>query len=119
MSFTLPLKKDNIFPKSEENILAVLNFYFDVPIGEIDFLLEEDFTINQIEFIAKTVSKYTFYLDKESGITGNSASNFMKYGIDAMTKSDFAWNGSKNRKRITTELKKMIFNKLGDNLKLN
>lgn len=106
----IPLYKENIYPKNKENLIALLNFYFSASHGNIDELMENELSLNQLEFIANKVSKYTFYLEQECGLTGKTSVNYMKYGIDIFTRPEISWQGSKNRKRITSELKKLMEN---------
>ena len=105
----IPERSKNIYPTNDENIRAILNFYFQIPDGEIEFLFEQKkLAINQIEFIAKQVSDNLYFIENSVGSSGLTISNAMKYGIDAMTELENNWKGSQNRKRITRELKKLI-----------
>lgn len=105
----IPSGKINIYPKNEENLKALLSYYFEVELGDITYILESDFTINQLEFIAEKTSEHTSYLNESLRGNGN-ASNFMKYGIDAITTPENSWSGSKNRNKITKGLKDLIHN---------
>lgn len=105
----IPDSTNNIYPRNKENIRAILNFYFQIPDGDIGFLFEQKkLAINQIEFIAKQVSDNLYFLENSVGTSGLTISNVMKYGIDAMTELENNWRGSQNRKRITGELKELI-----------
>lgn len=105
----IPKKDENIYPKNSENIKALLNYYFrNCFIGNIEEILKFDITLNQIEFISKETSKHTKFLEGKVGESGKNASNYLKYGIDAMYISEYLWNGSANRKNITKMLKEKI-----------
>lgn len=106
----IPDRNRNIYPNNEENIRAILNFYFQIPDGnDIDILLnQKKFEVNQIEYIAEQVSAHLNYLQNEVGYGGLTITNVMKYGMDAMTEYESKWQGSRNRKRITKELKELI-----------
>lgn len=105
----IPDRINNIYPTNEENIRAILNYYFQIPDGEIDFIFDQKkLVINQIEFIAKQVSDNLYFIENSVGSSGLTISNAMKYGIDAMTEIESNWKGSQNRKRITKELKEII-----------
>jgi len=103
----LPDSSQNIYPYSEENIRAILDFYFEIPEGNLNFILtKKDLTINQIEYIAKRVSENIDYLNKH--IKGLTISNAMKYGIEALTVSEKKWWGTQSRNAITRGLRELI-----------
>ena len=105
----IPERNKNIYPTNDENIRAIINFYFQIPDGKIEFLFEQKkLAINQIEFIAKQVSDNLHFIENSVGSYGLTISNAMTYGIDAMTELESNWKGSKNRIRITKELKELI-----------
>jgi len=105
----IPDRSENIYPRNEENIRAILDFYFQLPDGNIKFLFEQKkLAINQIEFIAKQISDNLDFIKNSVGSSGLTIENAMKYGIDAMTELESNWEGSQPRKRITGELKKLI-----------
>lgn len=105
----LPESSQNIYPYSEENIRAILDFYFEIPEGNLNFMLtKKDLTINQIEYIAKRVSENIEYLNKH--IKRLTISNAMTYGIDALTVSEKNWRGTQSRNAITRGLRVLILN---------
>lgn len=113
----IPSKNENIYPCTEENIAAVLKFYFSgYPSEEIYssaqiIFKKYDLEMNQIEFVAKTICKYIDFIEREMIVVrADNLSNIMKYGKEAIYVENDNLNGSKNRKRITRELKRMIFN---------
>jgi hypothetical protein len=113
----IPEQTKNIYPTNQENIRAILNFYFQIPDGEIEFLFEQKkFTTNQIEFIAHQVSNNLDFIKNSVGSSGLTIENAMKYGIDAMTELESNWKGSQPRKRITKELKELIVKSRSQNL---
>ncbi|WP_154859226.1 hypothetical protein [Cyclobacterium xiamenense] len=104
----IPNSNDNIYPSNQENIRAILDFYFHLPDGDIDFLFsQKELKINQIEFIARQVSTNMefFKLKVPYGLT---ISNLMSYGIDALAKSDPSRHGSKNRQEIAKEFREIV-----------
>lgn len=113
-----PLKNENIYPFTEENIAAVLKFYFSGYSSEEIYSCAQiiykkyNLEMNQIEFVAKHISKYIDFIKKEMStvLKPDHLSNIMKYGKDAIFVRNENLHGSKNRNRITGELKRMIFN---------
>ena len=112
-----PSKNENIYPCTEGNIAAVLKFYFsDYPSEEIYSTAQiifnkYDLEMNQIEFVAKTICKYIDFIEREMIVVRpDNLSNIMKYGKQAIYVNSENLHGSKNRNRITIELKRMIFN---------
>jgi hypothetical protein len=113
----IPLKNENIYPCTVENCTAVLKFYFS------DFSLEEIYScsqeicktykleMNEIEFLAKNSSKYIEYINNEIDTVKNEKqklTNILLYGFQAIFVDAEKWSGSKNRNRITAELKQLI-----------
>lgn len=98
----LPKKEFNIYPKNEENINAILSYYFDKyllfdKIEAISFLMENNIlSINQIEFIARKLSE-SWHLIFENFFTGKTTSfkNIMNYGICGLTLPESKWSFSK------------------------
>jgi hypothetical protein len=105
----LPSKKDNIYPRKKANILAFINYYFDIKHGDLQWLYDlKEIELNQIEFIAKKVSENQDYLDSEFKIRGNTVSNYMKYGVDALFYGLDQFKKENERKRITKELRDLM-----------
>ena len=105
----IPDSNLNIYSNNENNIRAILNFYFQIPDGDLKSLFEQrKLTINQIEYIAKHVSKHLYFIENSVGNSGITISNAMQYGIEALTVNEGNWNGSKNRKEITKKLRELI-----------
>lgn len=98
----LPKKEFNIYPKTEENLKAILTYYLDKHLlfekkEAIIFLREnETLSINQIEFIAKKLSESwnqlfkNFFKEKTTSYT-----NIMNYGICALVLPESKWKFSK------------------------
>ena len=92
----------NIYPKSEENINAVLSYYFDrylllEKVDAISFLMENNMlSVNQIEFIARKLSE-SWHQIFEDFFTGKTTSfkNLMNYGICALTLTESKWTYGK------------------------
>ena len=113
----VPDKTKNIYPTSESNIRALLDFYFEQPDGEIEWLFtQKKFKLNQIQFVAEQISNNIGYFVIEFP-TGTTISNLMKYGIDALGELETNWLGSKNRIRITKGFKEIVLK--NSNYKLN
>jgi hypothetical protein len=102
----LPNKSDNIYPYTKKNVKAILKYYFDIPNGNIEWILElRELEINQLEWIAKKVSEnIDFFNDNiNPNYGGRTISNFMKYGIDALYYGLEQFKKENERKRITKE----------------
>ncbi|MEY8019476.1 hypothetical protein AB8P51_01480 [Muriicola sp. SD30] len=114
MTNLLPDRKQNIYPRNKENIRAILNYYFDIPDGQIEWLFEDEWlSINQIEYIAEQVSIHYDFLESVIGNrVGITISNFMHYGKDALEGREEAMTGKGNapRKKITKNLRERIIN---------
>lgn len=109
----LPKKELNIYPKNDENINALILYYFkhyDIDLLEsLEFLKAKDSTsLNQIEFILRKISEaytsiFTTNLNGQIKLT-----NLLSYAFDALTKNEKEWKGSFNRNRITKEFKDFV-----------
>lgn len=107
----MPSNEPNIYPKSDENLKALISFYFDIfdidKKDALEKLKEKDFlSLNQCEFILRKLSEaykpvFTKNLNGEIKLT-----NLIAYGIDALHNEEISRNGSRNRQRITKEFKK-------------
>lgn len=110
----LPLKSNNIYPKSDENLKAIVAFYFDQHdnLDASDFLdvikSYSSLSLNQIEFIAKKISEgYEVIFEKNlNGI--KKIENLFKYAIEAIKLQPNEVKGSKNRIRITNEFRDFL-----------
>ncbi len=110
----LPPKKDNIYPRSIENLNAISRYYLDhlENLDTTDFLnVAESFpalSLNQIEFIAKMISECynEFFEPNFKGV--KKLSNLFLYVIDATAKNPSEVNGSVERRRITEELRDFL-----------
>lgn len=90
----LPKKEFNIYPKTEENINAILSYCFDKYLlfekEEAITLMENDIlSMNQLEFIARKLSE-SWHQIFENFFTGKTTSfkNLMNYGICGLTLSE-------------------------------
>jgi hypothetical protein len=113
----IPLKKENIYPRTEANCAAVLKFYFsDYSLEEISTCSQEicktyELEMNEIEFLVKNTSSNIEYITSEIRTHHNEKqklNNIIKYGFQAIFVDEDKWNGSKNRTRITAALKQLI-----------
>lgn len=106
----LPKKEFNIYPKNEDNLNAVLSYYFDKYLlfdkneAIVNLLKNNTLSMNQIEFIAKKLSESwgqlfeNFFTQKKT-----SYSNIMNYGICGLTLPESQWQygkGSSARPKI-------------------
>lgn len=104
----LPKKELNIYPKTKENIQAILNFYFgkyNFPEDNaIEYIMSfTGLTLNQIEFITKKLSESWESVFKEFLHEKTTIQNLIKYGIDGFTKSAQQLSPKpKNPRRIKT-----------------
>lgn len=105
----LPKKEFNIYPKTEENLNALLLFYF----SKYDLLLKNadkdlmnitSLSLNQLEFIIRKLSEsYKVLFEPFFKNQKTTISNLIHYGIDALTINEEKWNGSKARLAKTKE----------------
>ena len=93
----LPKKELNIYPKTEENVKALLSFYFDkYNLKDEDCIFKimehKNLSLNQLEFIARKLSESFDEIFKPFFSNGKtSVSNLMKYGIDGLSKKESDW----------------------------
>lgn len=109
----LPRKELNIYPRTQENLQALISYYFDgLEINQekaLDALNKEPtLTLNQIEFICrKLVEAYEPIFRKR--LNGQiTLTNLIAYGIDALKNTEPSKSGSKNRQMITKEFKEFV-----------
>lgn len=109
----LPKKELNIYPKTEENLKALISFYFDsyeLDLSEsFDYLNERTlFSLNQIEFILRKLSEaYEPIFSKE--LKGNiKLVTLLKYGFNTLTKKQEDWNISKPGIEISIKFLKFV-----------
>ncbi len=105
----LPKEEYNIYPKTEENLKALLIFYFgkyDLPMENAldDLLSKTSLSLNQIEFILRKLSESykVLFVDFFKNTT-TTATNLINYGIEALTIDEVKWRGSKARLAKTKE----------------
>ena len=118
----IPKKELNIYPKSEANLQAILEYYFSElelnTEGVMDFLINEKTSLktNQIEFICRKINE-TYQSIFRQNLNGKiGLKNLLSYAIDALTKNRTEWNGSQNRLRITQEFLDFVNKTEIDNL---
>lgn len=109
----LPDKALNIYPKSNENLEALINFYFnnyDINKGNSLQLLQEksSLTLNQCEYIIKMLSDAYIPIFRKHLKGQITLMNLIQYGIDALTNEGTTVNGSENRKMITKEFRDFV-----------
>ena len=108
----LPKKKLNIYPKSDENILAAIEFYFadkDVTYTDALEILknERGLTLNQAEFILRKLSEAyesIFRINLHGKI---ELKNLIQFGIDALM-NDGISKRSKPGQKITVEFLEFV-----------
>ncbi|HLO46224.1 MAG TPA: hypothetical protein VK175_17915 [Leadbetterella sp.] len=107
----LPKKHLNVYPKSDENILAVIDFYFSVNETSRNRALEKfkeiTLSLNQIEFIVRKLSEAIDVVFKKN-LSSIELDNLVQYGIDALLIGECKYPTSQNRKRITLEFKQFV-----------
>jgi len=106
----IPEKNKNIYPLTRKNVRAVLNFYFQFPDGDIEWLFDQkELSINQIEFIARQVSDNITYFSGHIP-NGLTTSNLMQYGFDALSNPEINWRGSNSRLNIAKGFNELVMN---------
>lgn len=109
----LPDKALNIYPNSNENLEALISFYFskyDIDLGNSVLFIQEksNLTLNQSEYILKKLSQ-TYIMIFKKHLRGRIAlTNLIQYSIDALTNEGDVSNGSKNRQMITKEFRDFV-----------
>jgi hypothetical protein len=109
----LPIKKKNVYPKTDENLQALISFYFaEFNIGLKDSLkvLNENtsLSLNQIEFIIRKLSEAYIPIFRKQLKTPIEFSNLFKYGLNALVNNEINKSGSKNRQLITKEFQDFV-----------
>lgn len=110
---TTPNKTANIYPRSLENIRALLlHFFPDHSHSEVNDFTHELYNnrrleLNEIEFVARQVQKHYDVLQADLRPDQLTLSNAFGYGEDAIYKFP-KLNGSHNRNRITKNLRERI-----------
>ena len=109
----LPSKTLNIYPKSEENLKALISFYFDEydinQEGAVKMLFDKtSLSLNQLEYILKTISD-AFYPIFKKYLKGQiDLTNLITYGFAAFTQDAFSAPISQKRQMITIEFKNFV-----------
>ncbi|KQT16465.1 hypothetical protein ASG31_13200 [Chryseobacterium sp. Leaf404] len=108
----LPLKNDNVYPKTKKNINHLLNFYFNDlepnRIGSTEYLISKtSLTLNQVEFIVKKLFENYNYIQ---GLFNMNADLklLLSSTTEAITKASDLWTGSENRKILLSKIKNKI-----------
>ncbi len=100
----LPNRELNIYPKTEENLNAILSFYFDKYLLSdkqkgVKYIMENDnLSMNQIEFIARKMSECWPIIFKDHFPNNTSYANIMHLGILGLTVPDIKWEYSKSNR---------------------
>jgi len=109
----LPPKKLNIYPRTDENIEALISFYFDELDVNQDGALEavnkhSSLTINQIEYIFNKLKEAYQPIFKKRLSGTITLKNLITYGVDALKNSEPNRSGSQNRQKITKEFAEYV-----------
>ena len=105
----IPKKKLNIYPKTNTNVQAIIEYYFtELELnteGVMEYLMNENSSLelNQIQFVCRKINEcyLNIFLPNLKGQI--ELKNLLSYAVDALTKDKIEWNGSQNRIRITQE----------------
>jgi len=109
----LPSKILNIYPKSEENLKALVSFYFDEydinQEGAVKMLIDKtSLSLNQLEHILKMISE-AFYPIFKKHLKGKiDLTNLIAYGFAAFTQEAYSDSESHKRQMITLEFKHFV-----------
>jgi hypothetical protein len=108
----LPKKILNIYPKTDENILAVIEYYFaDKDVAYTTALQklknERMLTLNQVEFIIRKLSQAYEPIFKTHLRGRIELHNLVQYGVDALMKNGVS-NRSKPGQKITLEFLEFV-----------
>ncbi|QQU02154.1 hypothetical protein [Myroides odoratus] len=108
----LPSKQINIYPKTDQNILAIIDFYFENQgsdrILALNRFKDTPLTINQIEFLTRKLSEAIIPIF-ESELSTITLDNLVQYGLDALLIGKNKAMSS-NRDRITDKFRIFVEN---------
>ena len=105
----IPKKKLNIYPKTNTNVQAIIEYYFtelDLNTeGVMEYLMNEksSLELNQIQFICRKINEGYINIFRPNLNGRIGLKNLLSYAVDALTKNRTEWDGSKNRIRITQD----------------
>ena len=105
----IPKKKLNIYPKTNTNVQAIIEYYFtelDLNTeGVMEYLMNEksSLELNQIQFICRKINEGYLNIFRPNLNGQIRLKNLLSYAVDALTKNRTEWDGSKNRIRITQD----------------
>lgn len=107
----VPPKDLNIYPKNDENLTALLSYYFDkYDVNQekgVEMLKKRtSLSLNQVEFIIKKLSEAYSPIFKKHLKGEIIISTLIQYGFDALTGTEVY--GSKNGKLITKEFAEFV-----------
>lgn len=95
---------------SKNNLVTILQKYFDNELGDIEWLKKQSIiSLNQIEHVAILVSENLHFFQKEWP-KGTTVSNVMRYGVDALRidlQDDF--EPSRPRKELIDKFRTHLF----------
>ena len=103
----IPKKKLNIYPKTNTNVQAIIEYYFtesDLNTeGVMEYLMNEksSLELNQIQFICRKINEGYLNIFRPNLKGQIELKNLLSYAVDALTKDKNEWNGSQNRIKIT------------------
>ena len=107
----LPDRKLNIYPNTDENLQALINFYFSEfnEKGALDEMKQHpQITLNQWEFIfKKIIEAYQPVFQRHLNPPIN-LSNLIAYGVDGTRMGGPSRHGSMNRRIICREFKDFV-----------
>ena len=110
---SLPKRTSNIYPKNDENLQALIDFYFaEFNIGQKDSLKilndNTSLSLNQIEFIIRKLSEAYIPVFRKHLKIPIEFSNLFNYGKSALVDAEISKSGSKNRQFITKEFQDFV-----------
>ena len=108
----LPKKEFNVFPRSHENVTAILKKYFPLYEQEYEKAMDDlenlpSLSLNQIEFMVRKLSEALEIVFKPY-LINPSLSNLVSYGIEALTPKGNLKGASKARIQITKDFKDFV-----------
>lgn len=109
----LPRKSENIYPKTDENIQAIIDYYFsEFNIGQVGALerIKENssLSLNQIEYLIKKLSEAYISIFRMHFKKKIELQNLIKYDLDAIVYQEIKKSGSKSRQSITSEFQNFV-----------
>lgn len=108
------IKRNNIYPRTEENIEAVLLFYFPNEkhsvVKTLSYQLydERKLKLNEIEYLAEVISVNMSFFKEHINLNVLTAVNLINLAYQAIYLNEEEWSGSVNRIKIIESFRNTV-----------